>query len=87
MSNRQVFFSLFFQKIDLCKALDKYLKLDCGEKCQAMYVWIDGTGEHLRSKSRTLDSVPKTIEELPEWNFDGSSTGQAEGRNSDCLLK
>lgn len=24
--------------------------------------------------------------ELPEWNFDGSSTGQAEGSNSDVYL-
>jgi len=25
--------------------------------------------------------------ECPEWNFDGSSTGQAEGSNSDVFLK
>lgn len=25
--------------------------------------------------------------ELPEWNFDGSSTGQASGENSDVYLK
>jgi glutamine synthetase len=24
---------------------------------------------------------------LPEWNFDGSSTGQAKGENSDVYLK
>src|SRR4029077_11102742 len=27
------------------------------------------------------------LEELPLWGFDGSSTRQAEGSNSDCVLK
>ena len=27
------------------------------------------------------------ISDLPSWNYDGSSTGQAEGSNSDCFLK
>src|SRR4051812_14444858 len=39
------------------------------------------------AKTRTLDHEPKSPEELPWWNFDGSSTGQAEGSNSDVYLK
>ena len=35
---------------------------------------------------RTLDCEPKCVEELPEWNFDGSSTFQSEGSNSDMYL-
>lgn len=66
--------------------MSKYRELDPGEKSLAMYIWIDGSGQNLRCKSRTLDDEPMGPEELPIWNYDGSSTGQAEGSNSDIYL-
>jgi glutamine synthetase len=66
--------------------LDKYLALPQGERVQVMYVWIDGTGEGLRAKTRTEMHEPKCAEDLPIWNYDGSSTYQAQGVNSDTYL-
>ncbi|TNM92557.1 hypothetical protein fugu_019569 [Takifugu bimaculatus] len=64
----------------------QYMSLPQGNTCMVTYVWIDGTGEGLRSKTRTLYEEPKTPADVPEWNFDGSSTFQAEGSNSDMYL-
>ena len=61
-------------------------------KVKLEYVWLDGyTPEpNLRSKVKVIDvddyHTPR-IEDCPMWSFDGSSTKQAEGHFSDCLLK
>ncbi|XP_060747537.1 glutamine synthetase [Tachysurus vachellii] len=45
-----------------------YLSLPQGGLCQVTYVWIDESGENLRCKTRTLESEPSSIEDIPEWN-------------------
>ncbi|KAG9301733.1 hypothetical protein G9A89_003279 [Geosiphon pyriformis] len=68
------------------ETLKKYLALDQGGKIQAEYIWIDGDSG-LRGKTATLDSFPTDTSQLKEWNYDGSSTNQAPGNNSDVLLR
>jgi len=52
--------------------------LDQGNNVIAEYVWIDGA-MGVRSKARTLTGVSKItrLNQLPEWNYDGSSCYQA----------
>jgi len=66
--------------------LAKYMKLDQKGQIMVEYIWIDAEGG-VRSKSRTLPAKEYLPKDLPTWNFDGSSTGQAPGDNSDVYLK
>ena len=50
------------------------------------YVWIGGNYE-LRSKTRVLDKIVESLDDLSVWNFDGSSTSQAEGNDSEVIIK
>ncbi len=59
-------------------------------KFKLEYIWLDGytPTPNLRGKTQIKEysSFP-SLEELPLWGFDGSSTQQAEGKSSDCVLK
>jgi len=67
------------------------LRLSQKGKVLAEYVWLGGShttgGFDIRQKTKTLDAKPASVAELPVWNFDGSSTGQAPGDDSEVLLK
>ena len=52
---------------------------------KAEYIWIDGTEPTARLRSKT--KILADGKELPIWGFDGSSTNQAPGSNSDCVLQ
>jgi len=57
------------------------------ESVLAEYVWVDAVG-NTRSKTRTLTpDKAASVESLPSWNFDGSSTDQAPGDDSEVILK
>ena len=53
------------------------------------YIWLDGykPTQSLRSKTKIEKDFSGKLEDCPMWSFDGSSTEQAPGGSSDCLLK
>jgi len=58
-------------------------------KYKLEYVWLDGylPEPNLRSKTKVVSQAPESVSDLALWGFDGSSTQQAEGKSSDCVLK
>ena len=58
-------------------------------KSKLEYIWLDGytPTQSLRGKTQVRSDFGGTLEECPMWSFDGSSTEQADGSDSDCLLK
>ncbi|HTW79556.1 MAG TPA: glutamine synthetase beta-grasp domain-containing protein, partial [Terracidiphilus sp.] len=59
-------------------------------KYKLEYIWLDGKKPvpELRGKTTLKEfDQPPTLADLPLWGFDGSSTMQAEGHKSDCVLK
>ena len=57
------------------------------------YIWIGGNNE-LRSKAKVINSIATStstsmisICDIPEWNYDGSSTDQATGHDSEIVIK
>lgn len=67
-------------------SLDSLLTLPLEAGCIAEYVWIDGFF-NVRSKARYLSTVPEKPSDLPHWNYDGSSTNQAPGDNSEVIIR
>jgi glutamine synthetase len=57
------------------------------------YVWIGGPNKYnkmpwtIRSKTRCLDGKKYTLDNLPDWNYDGSSTSQATTEKSEVILR
>lgn len=79
---------------------EKYGNLNLGGQVLAEYVWLGGlvadmtTGKpvcidptDIRSKTKVLSKLPKSVADLPDWNYDGSSTNQASGEDSEVLLR
>ena len=60
------------------------------KKYKLEYLWLDGRTPipELRGKTTIKEfGAPPALADLPLWGFDGSSTMQAEGHKSDCILK
>ncbi len=58
-------------------------------KYKLEYIWLDGylPEPNLRGKTKIVDKAPKSVADCDVWGFDGSSTRQAEGKSSDCVLQ
>ena len=52
------------------------------------YIWLD-SNNNCRSKTKitNINGESIGISDLPEWNYDGSSTGQATTNTSEVILK
>ena len=66
--------------------LERYMELPVTGKVQAEYIWVDAEGD-VRSKCKTVAANKASLDQLPSWNYDGSSTDQAPGEDSEVIIK
>jgi len=66
---------------------NQFMTLPQGDRVCATYIWLGGNKGDIRSKTKVLDEKVETLDQLPVWNYDGSSTNQAPGEDSEVLLK
>ena len=50
------------------------------------YIWLDGKNG-FRSKTKVVDGLINNVHELSKWNYDGSSTYQASGKESEIIIQ
>lgn len=76
------------QKLDVILVIFKIKNMTNKMRTCIEYVWI-GKGIDIRSKTKVLDireTSLQSVENIPIWNYDGSSTGQAEGIDSEVYI-
>ena len=73
--------------MDIVKSRFNYETLDQNGYTIVDYVWIGGSGSDIRAKAKVLKGEITDVKQLDEWNYDGSSTGQATTENSEVLLR
>ncbi len=79
---------MYVNNIYICLELFN-INVEIMSKSKLEYIWLDGhqPTQELRSKTKVEDDFGGKLEDCKVWSFDGSSTEQAEGSSSDCLLK
>ena len=83
----RISFSISFDQCKFAYISHIYSSFSPNAAVLAEYVWVDAVG-NTRSKTRTLPTDrTKAVEDLPKWNFDGSSTDQAPGDDSEVILR
>ena len=87
--NIRIFFTQIFIRTFICIRFFETNKFGYSfvQKHLYEYIWIDAEG-NLRGKTKVINQTTKpSLEELPIWNYDGSSTGQANGNDSEVLIR
>lgn len=70
----------------LMKSSFDFIKLPQNDKIIVEYIWIGGSGLDIRSKAKTYSRLIKTLQDVEDWNFDGSSTYLAKTEDSEVIL-
>ena len=78
-----------FQKCPPNNEIEKDSSRKNMPKYKLEYLWLDGYQPvpNLRGKTKIVSEAPQSVDDCEMWGFDGSSTQQAEGSSSDCMLK